>query len=166
MGEFYNMSEQSHPSSAGGSTKSSGCYISTLMGFIFTFLVLILALGVGIVVHFAGNGNTVVCDCQFPGAGGETGAIGGGQHTTMSPSDVLANCVDMAAEGNNDICEYIGDVNVCNCMPYTCMHILARNMQKPVAYVYSYAHTHSRTHAHPCDGPRSFRYKTPVLMLT
>jgi hypothetical protein len=106
MGEFYNMSEQSPTASTGGSTKSSGCYISTLIGFILTFLVQVLALGVGIVVHFVGNGNTVVCDCQFPGAGGETGAIGGGQHTTMSPSDVLANCVDMAAGGNNEICEY------------------------------------------------------------
>ncbi|CAH1789477.1 unnamed protein product [Owenia fusiformis] len=47
-------------------TKSQGCYISTLTGFILILLTIVIAVGIGVIVFFGSYGRNVVCNCKYP----------------------------------------------------------------------------------------------------
>lgn len=69
-----------------------GIHISTAKAFILAFLAIAIAVGIGIIVHFAGSGKTVECNCNWP--------------TGNNPTDTeaLEQCTDWAREGNTQIC--------------------------------------------------------------
>lgn len=100
--EFSDMGKYSSETElTNGQAKKGGCFVSTTTGFILTFLAAVLAVGVGIIVHFAGNGQTFECKCTYPGAIG--GSSGQSQST---PKPAMVQCKEWAAEGNPEICKY------------------------------------------------------------
>lgn len=109
---FHDISKDSSMSDVHGGSKKSGCYVSTVTGFVLTLLAACLAVGVGLIVHFTTAGGTIDCKCSYPGnSGGATDAVvGGGGTTTSNPAathkPVLEQCKDLVNSGNTAICEY------------------------------------------------------------
>ncbi|XP_067653154.1 aminopeptidase N-like [Haliotis asinina] len=80
------------------SQRQTGCYISTIHGFILLLVAVVVALLVGIVVHFAG-GKDLVCQCDT--------SLGVG-----TPEAIRQMCIDMVQKGTgDDICEVCSDAS-------------------------------------------------------
>ncbi|KAJ8314848.1 hypothetical protein KUTeg_006998 [Tegillarca granosa] len=113
--------ENGTPSTFNGNEKNnSGCYVSSLNGFILTFLVFVLVALVGVIVHFAGGNREVNCRCLW-GSGnndGNAGAIVGG--TTQSPTTVVQSTSvrpPLTTGGIPDICKELAETGQSNLCP-------------------------------------------------
>ena len=76
---------------ASGGSKTGGCYVSSLVGFVLTLLAVLIAVGVGLVVHLAGN-RDVSCECVSSSVAG-------------SKSLVTQDCQTLAQQGDLDVCK-------------------------------------------------------------
>lgn len=102
--DFHNIDGNSSMNDSRNSGKS-GCYVSTVTGFVLTLLAACLAVGVGLIVHFSGSSRSVDCKCSYPG--GNSDAIVGGnptpKPTTAKP--ILDQCKDLIQSGNSELCK-------------------------------------------------------------
>ena len=101
--EFQDMSKDSSMNDVHGGSKKTGCYVSTVNGFVLTLLAACLVVGVGLLVHFTTAGRTIDCKCLYPGNSG--GTTTSNPATTQKP--LLEQCKDLVNSGSKEICEYI-----------------------------------------------------------
>lgn len=104
--DFHNI-DGSSSMNVSSSNAKSGCFVSTVTGFVLTLLAACLAVGVGLIVHFSGSNASVDCKCSYPGA--DSGAIIGGV-TTPKPSTakpIQDQCKELIQSGSSGLCKSI-----------------------------------------------------------
>ena len=96
-------------------SESSGCRVSTAVGFLLTLLAILVAVGVGLIVHFAENDGKqdVVCKCEMSGSGvvvaasGTEAQTGNEAQTGTSAVDMSQECAKLVDQGDesDQICK-------------------------------------------------------------
>ncbi|XP_041356218.1 aminopeptidase N-like [Gigantopelta aegis] len=74
-------------------SRKEGCHVTTAVGFVLVLLAILISVGVGIIVHFAGGSQDVICKCS---------AVDG-----TVPSDsgkLLAECKKQVINGETGVC--------------------------------------------------------------
>lgn len=84
----------------------SGCYVSTLLGFVFVMLAVAIAVGVGVIVYFA-SGREVICQC----GSSEVSSI-----DVISPLE-MRKCVRLAEKKDHKVCKCSLLLRRCNHQP-------------------------------------------------
>ena len=92
--EFSDMKYSSETNLTNGQKNRQGCFVSTPMGFVMLLLTIAIAVGVGIIVHFAGNGRSVVCQC------GQADVV------PSDPQKLVAACKKQVLDGETSVCKY------------------------------------------------------------